>query len=203
MRLPSLPHSKFSPGPTTRQYPAIPGNTRTKVQFLAAYCRLAVRLLPRNQFSCRIKSPSRTIRKDRQAMAEAYALHTSLVRSSSFSLVCPEPGASPEGPSRPAPFSNAQFFIFSNCLFRPDLINQAVLLFPSSPAPTALGAEALAKAAHRTPTISHTAPPFHKQIFAFAISSFDRHLMRAIFAGHTCFPVFSTPMRTTENSPAL
>ena len=28
--------TEFSQGPTTRQYPAIPGNTRTKVQFLAA-----------------------------------------------------------------------------------------------------------------------------------------------------------------------
>jgi hypothetical protein len=41
-------------GPTTRQYPAIPGNTRTKVQFLAAYCRLSVRVLPRIHFSCRV-----------------------------------------------------------------------------------------------------------------------------------------------------
>jgi hypothetical protein len=49
----------FSPGPTTRQYPAIPGNTRTTTQFLAAYCRLTVRVLPRIQFSCRIKSPDR------------------------------------------------------------------------------------------------------------------------------------------------
>jgi hypothetical protein len=31
-----------------RQYPAIPGNMRTLAQFLAAYCRLSVRLLPRN-----------------------------------------------------------------------------------------------------------------------------------------------------------
>jgi hypothetical protein len=57
--------SIFSPGPTTRQYPAIPGNTRTMVQFLAAYCRLTVRLLPRIQFSCRIKSPWWPVRKDR------------------------------------------------------------------------------------------------------------------------------------------
>ena len=49
--------STFSPGPTTRQYPAIPGNTRTMTQFLAAYCRLTVRVLPRIQFSCRVKSP--------------------------------------------------------------------------------------------------------------------------------------------------
>jgi hypothetical protein len=55
---------RISTGPATRQYPAIPGNTRTKVQFLAAYCRLSVRVLPRNQFSCRIKSPSRPVRKD-------------------------------------------------------------------------------------------------------------------------------------------
>ena len=50
------PHFAFriSPGPATRQYPAIPGNTRTKVHFLAAYCRLTVRLLPRIQFPCRV-----------------------------------------------------------------------------------------------------------------------------------------------------
>ena len=30
----------FLPGPTTRQYPAIPGNTRTMAHFLAAYCRV-------------------------------------------------------------------------------------------------------------------------------------------------------------------
>jgi hypothetical protein len=53
--------STFSPGPTTRQYPAIPGNTRTMTQFLAAYCRLTVRVLPRIQFSCRIKSPDRPL----------------------------------------------------------------------------------------------------------------------------------------------
>lgn len=51
----------FSHGPTTRQYPAIPGNTRTKVQFLAAYCRLRVRLLPRILFSCRVKSGRRPL----------------------------------------------------------------------------------------------------------------------------------------------
>jgi hypothetical protein len=39
----------FSPGPTTRQYPAIPGNTRTTTRFLAVYCRLTVRVLPRIQ----------------------------------------------------------------------------------------------------------------------------------------------------------
>src|SRR3984957_1281220 len=48
----------FSHGPTTRQYPAIPGNTRTMAHFLAAYCRLTVRVLPRIQFSCRVKSGS-------------------------------------------------------------------------------------------------------------------------------------------------
>ncbi len=48
----------FSPGPTTRQYAAISGNKRTEVQFLAAYCRLSVRLLPRNQFFCRLLPPS-------------------------------------------------------------------------------------------------------------------------------------------------
>jgi hypothetical protein len=47
----------FSHGPATRQYTAISGNTRTKVQFLAAYCRLSVRLLPRIQFSCRVLPP--------------------------------------------------------------------------------------------------------------------------------------------------
>jgi hypothetical protein len=50
--------STFSPGPTTRQYPAISGNTRTKVQFLAAYCHLSVRVLPRIHFSCRVCSRS-------------------------------------------------------------------------------------------------------------------------------------------------
>jgi hypothetical protein len=62
-----IPHSawcqsgrtEFSTGPTTRQYPAIPGNTRTLAHFFAAYCRLTVRVLPRNQFSCRIKSAKR------------------------------------------------------------------------------------------------------------------------------------------------
>ena len=49
---------QISPGPATRQYPAIPGNTRTLAHFLAAYCRLTVRLLPRNRFSCRVKSGS-------------------------------------------------------------------------------------------------------------------------------------------------
>lgn len=38
----------------TRQYP-VPHAGRTPVHFLAAYCRLTVRLLPRNQFSCRVK----------------------------------------------------------------------------------------------------------------------------------------------------
>ena len=75
-----IPHSEFclvpvrkdriSPGPTTRQYPAIPGNMRTKVQFLAAYCRLSVRLLPRNQFPCRIKP--RNVTSPRFAMAPSH-----------------------------------------------------------------------------------------------------------------------------------
>ncbi len=42
----ALNHQLFSPGPVTRQYAAISGNKRTKVQFLAAYCRLSVRILP-------------------------------------------------------------------------------------------------------------------------------------------------------------
>jgi hypothetical protein len=49
----------ISLGPTTRQYPAIPGNMRTKDDFLAAYCRITVRVLPHNRFSCRIKSAPR------------------------------------------------------------------------------------------------------------------------------------------------
>jgi hypothetical protein len=36
-----------SPGPVTRQYPAIPGNTRTLARSFAAYCRITVRVLPR------------------------------------------------------------------------------------------------------------------------------------------------------------
>ncbi len=61
----------FSPGPVTRQYAAISGNKRTKAQFLAAYCRLSVRVLPLNQFLCRVKPLK--------------------VRSSSFSLPTPRP----------------------------------------------------------------------------------------------------------------
>ncbi len=52
-------HQLFSPGPITRQYPAISGNKRTRAQFLAAYCRLSVRLLPRILRLVRICSPSR------------------------------------------------------------------------------------------------------------------------------------------------
>jgi hypothetical protein len=50
LRLSTPNHQLFSPGPTTRQYPAIPGNTRTEAQFLAAYCRI----LPHIAAYCRI-----------------------------------------------------------------------------------------------------------------------------------------------------
>ena len=73
-------HQLFSHGPTTRQYPAIPGNTRTLAQFLAAYCRLSVRVLPRNQFSCRIKSPSSLAQIVRDGMLLSLTLPHSALR---------------------------------------------------------------------------------------------------------------------------
>ncbi len=66
------PALRISHGPITRQYAAISGNKRTKVQFLAAYCRLSVRILPRNLRLVRICSLGAGL----------------------------GPGAGPEGPSR-------------------------------------------------------------------------------------------------------
>jgi hypothetical protein len=86
----------FSHIPTTRQYPAIPGNTRTLAGFLAAYCRLTVRVLPRILRPVRVCSPR--IGKERGALLPVFpAAGPSPCAPSLVSQ------AAPSGPKRPTP----------------------------------------------------------------------------------------------------